>query len=274
MSKTHFILTAAVFIGLLAACKTETSPEAKQVEKATANQSYIGAATLFMQSSAEHKALCYQAYNLAKWRLDQYLADNPQNPAVITDLDETVLDNSAYSGWQLDSDQPYGKDTWAKWVELEEATLVAGAKEFLDYADQLGVKIFYVSNRLEGSLDVTMSNMKALELPQVEAGNFYLKSETSNKTARRQAIYDQDYQVLLYLGDNLADFSEIWERGNPSERAEKAARSQQDFGSRFIVFPNPVYGTWEGSIYDFNWSLNPEQRDSARMSQLNVAVIE
>src|SRR3954466_10949424 len=54
-------------------------------------------ALLYQQRAAEYRALCFQAYNLAKLRLDVAIKVHGKKPlAVVTDIDETVLDNSPY----------------------------------------------------------------------------------------------------------------------------------------------------------------------------------
>ena len=46
------------------------------------------------KNSAEYKALCLQAYNIAKKKLEQELSKDYEKPlAIIADLDETILDN-------------------------------------------------------------------------------------------------------------------------------------------------------------------------------------
>jgi predicted secreted acid phosphatase len=59
-------------------------------------------ALLFQATSAEYVALCLQAYQLARHALrDRLSLGTFRNPAVIFDLDETVLDNHAYAAWQI-----------------------------------------------------------------------------------------------------------------------------------------------------------------------------
>ena len=58
-------------------------------------------AQVWTQNAAEYRALCYQAYNVAKMNLDQFLdfEKKYEKPlAIIADVDETVLDNSPYDG--------------------------------------------------------------------------------------------------------------------------------------------------------------------------------
>ena len=93
-------------------------------------------AVLWQQLSAEYKALCYQSFNYAKLSLDQYLtSNNSKKPlAIITDIDETVMDNSPYSAKLILDDVNYSPTTWIAWGKLESAELVPGALEFFSYA--------------------------------------------------------------------------------------------------------------------------------------------
>jgi 5'-nucleotidase (lipoprotein e(P4) family) len=240
-------------------------------------QEYLVGGTLWTQNSAEWRALCYQAYGWAERRLEEELVELASSPvgemAIVTDLDETVLDNSAYMAWQIEQDVPYNPETWAHWTALAEAPAVPGARRFLRLADSLGVTIFYVSNRKVEEREATMRNMEALGLPQVDTAHFLLKTSTSDKTERRERIEAMGYEVLLYLGDNLGDFDGRWDKQSTAVRAEEADAARDAFGDRWIVFPNPLYGTWEGAIYGYDWGLSPEQRDSARWAHLRPAVM-
>jgi 5'-nucleotidase (lipoprotein e(P4) family) len=235
----------------------------------TPTQEYLVGATLYTQNAAEYRALCYQAYNLAQLRLLEALRSNPARPAVILDLDETVLDNSAYTGWQIVNEQPYSPETWAKWTELADAPLVPGAARFLHLADSLGVTLLYVSNRMSGEGPATQRNMLAHGLPQVQPDHFFLKTGSSDKTERRASITAAGYDILLLIGDNLGDFDGIWEKQPNDIRNERADAVRDQFGSRYIVLPNAIYGTWEGALYNFNWSASPGERDSLRRAAIS-----
>ena len=232
------------------------------------SQEYLVASTLFTQQSAEYRALCYQAYHLAEMRLLQLKDSLPERAAVVLDLDETVLDNSPYTAWQIQSGNPYSKATWAKWVALGKAEAVPGAKQFLAFADSLGIELYYVSNRDTSGLKATMKNMKELGLPQVEADHFYLKSTTSDKTKRRNAIAEQGANVVLYIGDNLGDFKHLFDDQTNDQRKKSIDELKQEVGSHFIILPNTLYGEWEGAVYSYDWGLSNQQRDSARKANL------
>ena len=106
-------------------------------------------ATLWMQTSAEFRALCYQAFNLARMNLDAFLDSHKSAKpvAVIVDADETVIDNSAYEAFLIGQNFGYSSKTWNPWMQAAQATAMPGALEFLKYAESRNVEIFYVTNR-------------------------------------------------------------------------------------------------------------------------------
>ncbi|MFW5808094.1 MAG: 5'-nucleotidase, lipoprotein e(P4) family, partial [Spirochaetota bacterium] len=108
-------------------------------------------ATLWMQTSAEYRALCYQAFNIARYNLDNYLASaaSSKKPAIIVDADETIIDNSAYQAHLIGRDYGYSSKTWNAWMDAAKARAVPGAVEFLHYAQSKGVEVFYITNRKE-----------------------------------------------------------------------------------------------------------------------------
>jgi 5'-nucleotidase (lipoprotein e(P4) family) len=197
---------------------------------------------------------------LAERRLEEEIPERASSPvgemAIITDLDETVLDNSAYTAWQIEKDLSYSPDTWAQWTELAEAPAVPGTRRFPRMADSLGVTIFCVSNLKVEEREATMRNMKALGLPQIATVDFLLKTSTFDKTERRERIEAMGYDVLLYLGDDLGDFDGSWDKASTADRAERAGAARDAFGDVWIMFPNPLYGSWEGAIYGYDWGLS------------------
>ena len=118
-------------------------------------------ATLWTQRSIEFKGNALTVFALARIRLDEALADKSwtaspaeqkadyQNlpPAVILDIDETLLDNSRYQVWMLKNNQSFSTKTWNQFCAAQVSTAVPGALEFTKYADSKGVKIFYITNR-------------------------------------------------------------------------------------------------------------------------------
>lgn len=225
-------------------------------------------ATLWMQTSAEYRALCYQAFNVAQVQLERALANREADKkyAVIVDIDETVLDNSPYQAMLILENTSY-PDGWAGWMDLGQAEAVPGAIDFLNMADSLGVDVFYVSNRRISGLEGTLKNLQELGFPQAVESHLYLRIDDSSKESRREAI-DRTHEIVLLMGDNLNDFAMAFEEKSVADRLAAVDRTKDAFGHRFIVLPNPTYGEWEGAVYDYNWRLPDSEKNQLRKSHL------
>ena len=198
----------------------------------------------WQKNSAEHVALSYQAYNLAKFRLDEKLnLEFNKRPAIVIDLDETVLNNLPYNEMLIDSSEIFTQDSWSKWVNKKIATKVPGSLEFINYAKSKNVKIVYLSNRRVENYDPTKENLVNLGYPFDEDTLMLLRDETSDKTARRNTL--NDYEIIMLLGDNLADFNSVFYKKSNNERIQSVDSLSKMFGDKFIVFPNLIYGDWE-----------------------------
>lgn len=205
--------------------------------------------SVWIQRSAEYQALCLQSYSLARLRLDEALQKRQAKPlAIITDIDETILDNTPNSVHQAFKGQDYTEESWDEWCDRAEAIPMAGSREFFNYADQKGVKIFYVSNRSERNRKGTVRNLLSCGYPQVKNEQILLRGVTSDKTERRASVV-KDYDVVLLIGDNLGDFDHIFDSHNEADRATGVRQFGEAFGKTFIVLPNPNYGNWEKAMF-------------------------
>ena len=205
-------------------------------------------ATFYNYYSAEYKALAYQAFNIGKTRLKEIRNDDPgnMNLAVVVDIDETILNNSPYEAKMMLDKSGYSSESWTEWCKLEKAQAVPGAVEFLNYADSLGFNIFYITNRKKKFVEKsTIENVRKMGFPQVTEDHFLLRDGERNKERRRKAV-SENYEIVLLAGDNLGDFYE--DSGIFSEREKLMISNKDDFGSRFIVLPNAMYGEWVSSI--------------------------
>lgn len=194
----------------------------------------------------ESAALYFQGFAVARERLDAVLAQPapPKPLALITDIDETVLDNSSYQVWLIQNRESYSTNSWKEWTKLAKAKGLPGAREFLRHADSKGVKIFYVTNRDQDEADATLKNLRAEGFPQSDAGHLFCKRKSRSKDDRRDEIV-RNYTVCLLLGDNLSDFSGTFDSTILEERGAAVTNHAARFGSNWIVFPNPMYGDWE-----------------------------
>ncbi|MEO8110598.1 MAG: 5'-nucleotidase, lipoprotein e(P4) family [Ginsengibacter sp.] len=219
-------------------------------------------ATAYMQRAAEYRALCFQAYNIAHLRVNEIAnKDYPRPKALITDIDETVLDNSPYEAHQTLQGKDYELASWAEWTAMANADTVPGALSFLKYASSKGIEVFYVTNRGEKERDVTLKNLQKFNFPNADNAHIMLRENNSSKEERRKSIA-ASYSVTMLLGDNLADFDFLFDVRNTGDRMKNVNTSASEFGDRFIILPNFTYGDWESSLYNYTPSLTQSQKDS------------
>jgi len=224
---------------------------------------------LWQQQAAEYRALCYQAFNIATLRLNEIPKKKFRKGklAIITDLDETILDNS-YSEAELIKDgKEHTNQSWKEWLDKSAATAVPGAVDFLQAAKQKGATIFYISNRDTSAIKSTLANLQKLQLPDADVNHMLFLSNSSSKESRRQIVMG-NYDVIMLLGDNLNDFTQSFEGKPDDERKNETDKVRGEWGKKFIVLPNSTYGEWENAIYDYEKNLTPEQKEKKRISKL------
>jgi 5'-nucleotidase (lipoprotein e(P4) family) len=146
---------------------------------------------------------------------------------------------------------------------------VPGAAAFLKYASQNGIEIFYVTNRNDKERNATIKNLKKFKLPDADSTHLILMQNTSSKESRRQSI-SATHSIVMLLGDNLSDFSFLFDKKTSSERTKIATNLADEFGRKFIVLPNPVYGDWESALYNYNYALSAAQKDSILKASLHT----
>jgi len=249
------------------------SSSALTVVAQKAENEYQVGAILWTQSSGEKAALSYQAFALARLTLDRDLRLNRRNRmkrAIIVDVDETILDNSRYQGMLVQTHRAYASQTWTEWCNRAQATALPGAVEFLQYVNSRGVRVFYVTNRKDVEKEGTARNLKQVGFPNVTDETLLIRTDknSSSKEPRRRAI-SAKYRVLLLMGDNLNDFSDVFENSKTIDaRMSAVERDKAKFGTRFIVLPNPMYGNWEDAIYDNNPQLSDKEKNEKRKAAL------
>lgn len=221
-------------------------------------------AVLWMQTSAEYRASAQQAYRLAAMQVDTAMRDarwsaaaeqtadpSALPPAVILDLDETVLDNSAFEARQMRDGQPFSEEVWDRWCEERRANAIPGAVAFLEYVKSRGVTPIYITNRDHKVEPATRDVLAKLGVPVDATRDTVLTRhengwDASDKSARRRFIA-ASYRVLLLLGDNFEDFAP-GTQASIADRAVLMDKYADYWGTKWIVLPNPTYGSWELAI--------------------------
>lgn len=291
-----FILLLTATLGL-SACRTmpdttisETPPTAPAIATVAADDNLN--AVLWMQRSAEYRAATETVYRAASDRLDTALKDPAWDalvpgerstparglpPAIVMDLDETVLDNSPYQARLVREGKSYNEATWDAWVREEKARAVPGVVDFARAAQARGITLIYISNRAEHLIAPTLANLRALGLPVRDDSVFLglgtfvadCEQEGSEKLCRRQ-LTSRNYRVLMQFGDQLGDFAQILVN-TPEARAELQEQHRGWFGERWWMLPNPTYGSWEPAVFNNDWRQPLEQRRALKRDALNLA---
>jgi acid phosphatase len=220
-------------------------------------------ASLWATASAEYAAVALEIYAAAREKLDLALADPTWTacleqsegyeglpPAIIIDLDETVLDNRPFQRRLIREGLEFDKAMWNEWVHESRAEAIPGAVEFLLYVDERGVEIFYLTNREHTAETATRENLVALGLPlNAEIDTVLARHERadwgSDKESRRRLVADS-HRVLSIVGDHLRDFTSV-EGFSRDERRNTTFEHAAMWGEKWFMLPNPLYGSWVGA---------------------------
>lgn len=246
---------------LLAACATaqvvETSPDL---------------ATLWTASSAEYHAVSRQVYRTASLALPGLIADKTWSaipyqtgaddlpPAIIMDIDQTVVNGVDF---QLGYEPPFTTEKFDDWNATHTAAAVPGAPEFVKLARDLGVQVFFLTNRscndtAEAACvqkPITVQDLVEAGIPAVDSGVSLVGEQPdwrSEKKVRRDHIAE-NYRVIMLFGDNLGDFipcvnrtplAPCTEGGTIANRLALTIEHDAYWGAGWFILPNPMYGSW------------------------------
>jgi 5'-nucleotidase (lipoprotein e(P4) family) len=234
-------------------------------------------AVAWTQTAIEHDLVFREIYRSATEKLLKALHDRhwdalPHDerngakvahlkPAVILDIDETVLDNSAYQARLIRDHSYYNDASWAAWVKEEKARALPGALAFTKFAARHGIQVIYLSNRAKELDEYTRANLRKLGFPVhgkfafLGLGTYVKGCEQigTQKTCRRELV-GKHYRVLMEFGDQVTDFTTVL--ANTVAGRRKAMEPYLDWiGQRWFVFPNPLYGSWQPALFDNSWEL-------------------
>ena len=211
-------------------------------------------AVAWKETAAEFGALCHQAYNLARLRVELALRDRRADDsplAVIADLDDTVFHSSSYWGHLIDEGLDFFDDAiWDEWLPNNLITAVPGSIEFFEFCLRNDVEVFYVTSRDqgEGTFDLALRQLEFLKFAYADAGHLTVYRETSDKTPTRERV-EASHDLVLMLGDNLNDYKRDFYVADVDDRYALMERDRDDYGDRFILLPNPTDGHWVRAIF-------------------------
>lgn len=241
---------AALFLAALSACRTAAPPIAKPAPAAPAQPVQAVAepdSIKWVRNAAEYRAAVLQTYRVATAQVERDAAGRAAGSwAVVLDADETIISNLTYQAERAKAGLPYSGESWAAWVTRREATPIPGASAFLSRVRALGGKIAVVTNRLGSECDDTIAVFTRYALVY-DAMLCRPNGTPSDKNPRFEQVrtgtapgIGAPVTILAFVGDNIQDFPAL-----AQSVKDKGDAGFADFGVRFWVLPNPMYGSWQ-----------------------------
>jgi 5'-nucleotidase (lipoprotein e(P4) family) len=231
---------------------------------------------IYVQKAAEYRALCHQAFNMARIAVEAELrkpkrlipsAERRKRPAVIFDIDETLLDNSPLQAQYIRDGKLFDLESFNRWILLEDAKPLPGALEFVRFLKLKGVEIFYISNRTNDVKEATIANLRKFDFPDATPERVLLASRNGETKEPRRDSIRANHRVIMYVGDDLGDMGEMFERKSVADRFAAVDERRDLWGTLYVVLPNPMYGAWENAIYNYR-QLPAEERNRLRLEAM------
>lgn len=292
-SASYFVLAVA----LLAGCATATKGPHVEPVAAKVPVGPVGPvandnlnAVVWTQTAIEHDLIYREVYRMAGAKLLDALKDRQWDalphderknalkrlkPAVILDIDETVLDNSPYQARLVQRGGEFNEFSWSEWCREKAAKPMPGALEFAQLAAKHGVSVYYLSNRAQDLNEVTLDNLRADGFPVDTGEQVFLGLGTvvdgceqmgTEKGCRRELI-GRTHRVLLQVGDQIGDFVDVL-ANTPEGRRAAIAPYESWVGARWFVLPNPTYGSWEPALFNNEWARTAAERREAKLEAM------
>ena len=274
-------LFSSLILSTLFGCTTAplTSPQIEPTARADNRLDAI----LWQTTSAEYRVLVQSIYATAQAHLERSLADpswtalppqkeNPRQlpPAIIMDIDETVIDTGAFQSQMARDHARFSSRPWREWQRHNQPEAVPGAVEFIAAAQARGVTVFFITNRDHATEETTRRNLAAIGIALPKEIDTVLsrgeRADWGNDKESRRRFVAENYRVLMLFGDDLADFISGY-RTAPQERL-RAALQHSEWGTKWFMLPNPMYGSWENSLYDFRTGLSSEEVSREKFNKL------
>lgn len=238
---------ALLVSALVCACASTPKPSPTPSRHASPSSTTLPLALRWVRTSAEYRAAAIQAYRVATVAVEGAASERKAGTwGVILDADETVLDNAQYQLERAEKGLAFSRESWAEWVSRRSAPALPGAVTFLRRVRELKGVIAIVTNRTEAQCADTDANLRQVQI----AFDLLLckpNDGSDDKSARFESVVQgtaspsqPPLDVVAWVGDNIRDFPQL---NQELRRAPEDAFAE--FGRRFFVIPNPLYGSWE-----------------------------
>ena len=254
----------AFFLGPLLALSSQNAESAGLENQDIRNPLLYAVA--WKQTAAEYRALYYQGFNIARMRVQNAIDNRKEGDlplAVVSDVDDTLVHAMEYWGRLIEENIDFFDDSiWDQWIPLNKITATPGASKFLEFCRENNVEVFYVTSRDQGenTYQYALENLQSLNFPYLDQQHLSVLRDSSNKQPIQNRIAE-NYNIVVFLGDNLNDFRRKFYSSSIDARQELMEQDKDKFGSQFILFPNPTDGHWLRAIFG---ESEPSPTDSNR----------
>jgi 5'-nucleotidase (lipoprotein e(P4) family) len=236
-------LIGMVFV---AACATHT-PAATAPQPMASTTASVRKDLHWFRASAEYRGITREVYRDAGEHLAGLIHGMASGSwAVILDADETVLDNSLHERRLADAGKTFNEGEWAGWVRERAATAIPGAVEFTRLVREMGGRVAIVTNRADSLCGPTRENLAKIG---VTADIVLCQDGPGDKNPRFQRVANGTaaagipaLHVVEWIGDNIQDFP------NLTQAIRSVSDGYANFGVRYFLLPNPMYGSWEKNV--------------------------
>lgn len=127
------------------------------------------------------------------------------NVAVVSDLDETLLDNRPFIEQHV---KDFSWPLFSQWIQQSDAPLLKPTADFLSWARDNGYAIFFVTGRHEKHRADTIEN---LIRRKVAYDGLYMRANDDKrnaeacKTEAREKIEAAGFKIIVSIGDQYSD---------------------------------------------------------------------
>ena len=226
----------------------------------------------WQQHAPEYDALLYQVFNIARQNLPAAIQKAPKDKklAIVTDIDDTLIDGTAYFTSLQGTDQSRNTERSIRWWNTQTTHALPGAVSFFNDLYKQGIEVFYISGRFNEVKDATFNKLKKFGFPVFDKDHILLQGTTNttlSKEGKRQSIRDKGYHILMVFGDQLSDLGEAPDNDYRLRR-QWVIDNKAHFGNDWYLFPNTVYGAWEDSLAPGYSKMTPKEKHEYRLAAL------
>jgi 5'-nucleotidase (lipoprotein e(P4) family) len=205
----------------------------------------------YVRDSAEYETLTRQVFRASASSVTEAAKGRANGQwAVVMDVDETTLDNSAYQLERAAYGLPFEPASWEAWILRARAPAIPGVIDFIAVVRRAGGLIAWITNRSEETRDATRANLRDLGLWNDNDRLCPQSGSESSKRARRAEVVagngpcgwsGEPKQILAFVGDQMRDFP-VADEKIPGTGTDAA------FGRTCFLLPNPMYGDWTTTV--------------------------